>query len=139
MFCLATKGVNIKNLKPRKMRTQLKKSAFVVALVAMALTFSVNLQAATPNNGSDTTKMAKKKMDKMDKMKEDKMKMDDKMAKDKMKAADKMKTDKMKMDDKMSKEKMKSDDKMNADKMKTDSKMKKEKMKMAKDSSKMKM
>ena len=90
------------------MNTNLKKSVLSIAFVAMAMMFNVNVQAA---NGSDTTKMAKKKMDKMAMKKEDKMKMDDKMSKDKMK-----------MDGKMSKDKMKTD-----------------KMKMKKDSSKMKM
>lgn len=71
----------------------LKKSAFAIALVAFALSFSLNLQAAPATSGNpvtDTTKMAKKKMEKMkmDKMKADKMKMKD---------GDKMKKDKMKM------------------------------------------
>jgi hypothetical protein len=84
------------------MRTNLKKSVLSIALVAMALSFTPNLKAtAAVNNGSDTTKMAKKKMDKMDKMKkEDKMKMDDKMSKDKKKM------DKMKMKKDSSKMKM---------------------------------
>ena len=74
-----------------------KKSALVIAFAAIALTFSLNTHAATI---SDTTKMAKKKMDKMGtKMKkEDKMgghdkmggKMGTKMKKDTSKSASKM-------------------------------------------------
>jgi hypothetical protein len=79
------------------MNTNLKKSVLSIAFVAMAMMFNVNVQAA---NGSDTTKMAKKKMDKMAMKKEDKMKMDGKMSKDKMK------TDKMKMKKDSSKMKM---------------------------------
>lgn len=76
------------------MKTQFKKSQFFIALVVLGLAFSINLQAATPtDHGSDTTKMAKKKMDKMTKSK-----MDDKMGNDKMKAAEKMPKSKMKQD-----------------------------------------
>jgi hypothetical protein len=74
------------------MKTNLKKSALFIATIAMAVMFNVNAQAAG-NNGTDTTKMAKK-MGKIDKMKkDDKMKMDDKMSKGKMK----MKKDSSKM------------------------------------------
>lgn len=73
-------------------KTPVKKSALIIALAAIALTFSLNSHAATI---SDTTKMAKKKMDKMG----SKIKKDDKMGKDKMgsKMGSKMKKDTSKM------------------------------------------
>jgi uncharacterized membrane protein (DUF106 family) len=68
------------------MKTTLKRNALSIALAALVLTFSLNVHAGAI---SDTTKMAKKKMEKMKKddkmMKEDKMKMNEKMKKDKMK------------------------------------------------------
>lgn len=76
------------------LKNPVKKSALSLALAAIALTFSLNLHAATI---SDTTKMGKKKMDKMghDKM-GSKMK-DDKMGSKPAKSKIKKDTSKMKM------------------------------------------